>query len=88
MVESLYKYTQPLFGTPEPLPETGVLANQKYWFHAPLTAMLPTHAAETAGTHDPFLEVAQQPKNENNPCSAHSGLYHQQCWSLAEHCHT
>ena len=24
-----YKYTQPLIGMPEPLPETGVLANQK-----------------------------------------------------------
>ena len=25
----LYKYTQPHIGTPEPLPETGVLANKK-----------------------------------------------------------
>ena len=27
-------------------------------------------------------------KNENNPCSAHSGHCHQQCWSLAKQCHT
>ena len=35
-----YKSTQPLLGPLEPLPETGVLANQKHWFHAPVTAML------------------------------------------------
>ena len=49
---------------PEPLPETAVLANQKHRFHAPVTLMLPTHAHETAGTHDPFLEVAPRPKNQ------------------------
>ena len=36
----LYKYTQSLIGAPDPLPETGVLANQKHRFHATVTAML------------------------------------------------
>ena len=43
----VYKYTQPLIGTPEPLPETGVLADQNHGFHATVTAILPIHAPET-----------------------------------------
>ena len=31
-----------------------------------MTAMLPTHAAVTAGTHDPFMEVEPRPKNQSN----------------------
>ena len=47
--QTVYKWTQPLIATPEPLPETG-LANQKQWLHAPVkihapvTLMLPWHS--------------------------------------------
>ena len=48
---------QPLIETPEPLPETGVLANHSSDF------MLPKRDSHTVGLTDPIMEVAPRPKN-------------------------
>ena len=51
---------QPLIGMPEPLPETGVLANHSSDF------MLPKRTAtQPVELTDPIMKVAPQPKNQS-----------------------
>ena len=53
----VYKYTEPLIGTPEPLPETGVLAN-----HNSDLSLVKRTASQPAEHTDLFMEVAPRPK--------------------------
>ena len=51
-------YTEPLIWMPEPLPETGILANHSSYF------MLLKRDSHTVGLTDPIMEVAPRPKNQ------------------------